>query len=234
MRGVVVPCRDGAVGEPCGLIREQARGFDLRGHVRQLELNRLKFGDGFAELLALLGVTHGAFVSALRHAQAERGNGNAAAVENLQAVDEAFAFFAEQIFRRDVAIGENDFAGVAGAQPELVFFLAGLEAGRSLLDDERGNAVALLCGVGDGHAHADVGVVAVGGEGFRAVDDPAAVLLHGHGARAAGVGAGFRLGERPAAEFLALGERDDVFLSFALRCRIYRCDWCRANCARRR
>ena len=110
----------------------------------------------------------------------------------------------------DLAIGENHFAGVAGAQAQLVFFFAGLESRRSLLDDERGNSVALFRWIGDGHAHADVGVMAVGGESFRAVDEPAAVLLHGRGARAACVGACFGFGERPAAEFFALRERRDV------------------------
>ena len=65
--------------------------------------------------------------------------------------------------------------------------------------------------VGDGHGHADVGVVAVGGEGLRAVEDPVLAVAHRHGARAAGVGAGFGLGERPAAELFALRQRDDVF-----------------------
>ena len=57
---VVIPRSDGAVGEPGGLIGQQPRRLDLRGHIRQLELNRLKFGDGFAELFALLRITHGA------------------------------------------------------------------------------------------------------------------------------------------------------------------------------
>ena len=60
--------------------------------------------------------------------------------------------------------------------------------------------------------HADIGVVAVGGERLRAVDDPAAVFLRGRGARAAGVGTGFGFGERPAAQLLALRERRDVLL----------------------
>ena len=141
---VVVAGGDGAVGEPCGAIGEQARRFDLRGHVRELELDGLKFGDGLAELFALLRVAHGTFVGALRHAEAERRDRDASAVENLQAVDEAFAFRAEEIFGGHAAIGEDDFAGVAGAQAELVFFLAGAKAGSSLLDDERGDAVVLL------------------------------------------------------------------------------------------
>ena len=40
--------------------------------------------------------------------------------------------------------------------------------------------------------------------------------MFGDGARAAGVGAGFRFGERPAAEFFALRQRHDVFLALRL------------------
>ena len=87
-----------AVGEPCRAIGQQARRLNFGGHVRQLELDGLKFGDGFAELLALLGVTQRGFISPLRHAQRESGDGNSAAIENLQGVDEPFAFLAEQIF----------------------------------------------------------------------------------------------------------------------------------------
>ena len=95
----------------------------------------------------------------------------------MQAVDEAFAFRAEEIFGGHAAIGEDDLAGVAGAQAELVFLLAGAKAGSSLLDDERRDAVVFLRGVGDGHGDANVGVVAVGGEGLRAVEDPGAVIF---------------------------------------------------------
>ena len=166
------------VGEPCGLIDEQAGGFDLRGHVGEFELDGLKFADGLAELFALLGVFHGGIEGALRHAQGERGDGDAAAIENLQAADEAFAFGAEKIFGGDAAIGENQFGSVAGAQAEFVFFFAGLEAGSSLFDDEGADAVGAFGFVGDGHDHADVGVVAVGVEGFGAVDDPVIAIAH--------------------------------------------------------
>src|ERR1700675_1318667 len=216
--GVVIAgsaLRNCLVREPGGLIREQPRGFDLRGHIRELELNGLKFGDSFAELFALLRIPKRAFVGALRHAKPERSDRDAAAVENLKAVDEAFAFLAEKVFRGHAAISENDFGSVARAQAEFVFLFAGAKAGSSLLDDERGNAVAFLRRVGDGHADAHVGVVPVGGEGLRAVDDPAPFFLRGAGARAACVRAGFRFRKRPAAEFLALRERLDVF--FLLR-----------------
>ncbi len=45
---------------------------------------------------------------------------------------------------------------------------------------------------------------------------PAAAGARRHGARAAGVGAGFGLGQRPAAELFALRQRHDVFLALRL------------------
>ena len=115
---------DRSVRQPSRVIDEQPRRLDFRGHVGQLELNGLKLADGFAELFALLRVFHRRFASALRHAQPQRRNRNAPAVENLQAIDESFALFAQQIFAGHKAIAENHFGGVAGAHSELVFFFA--------------------------------------------------------------------------------------------------------------
>ena len=131
----------GAIGEPGGVIDEHARGGDLRGHVGQLELNGLEFADGLAELLAFLGVFRGGVAGALRHAQRQRGDGDAPAVEDLQAVHEAVALLAQQIFLGHAAIAEDDFGSVARAHAQLVFLFAGAKAGRALFDDEGGDAV---------------------------------------------------------------------------------------------
>ena len=80
----------------------------------------------------------------MRHAQRQRRDRNASAVENLQAVDEAVALVAQKIFRGDAAIAENHFGSVAGAHSQLVFFFAGAKAGRALFHDKGGDAVGLL------------------------------------------------------------------------------------------
>ncbi len=80
-------------------------------------------------------------VCALGHADGERGDGDAAAIENLEAVDEAFALLAQQLGGGQAAVFEDHFAGGAGAHAELVFLLAGAEAGRALFDNEGGDAV---------------------------------------------------------------------------------------------
>ena len=92
---------------PCRAMSQQARGVDLRCHVGEFELDRLKFGDRLSELLSLLGIMQSRFISALRHADAERGDADAAAVQNFQRVDEAAAGFAEQVVFRNSAVVEN-------------------------------------------------------------------------------------------------------------------------------
>ena len=126
-------------------------------------------------------------VRALRHPDGERGDGDAAAVQHLQAVDEAVVQLAEQLLLGQAAVFEDHLAGGAGAQAELVFLLAGAETGRALFDDEGGDAVLRGGAIGDRHGDADVGVVRVGGEGLGAVEHPAAVFEHGLRARARGV-----------------------------------------------
>ena len=140
----IAPFRPWTVGEPGGAIDQPARGVDFGGHVRELELNGLEFADGFAELLAFLRVFGGGVAGALRHPQRERGDGDAPAVEDLQAVHEAVALLAQQIFLGHETIAEDNFGSVAGAHAQLVFLFAGAEAGRALLDDEGGDAVGPL------------------------------------------------------------------------------------------
>jgi len=175
-------------------------------------LDRPAFGDGFAELLSFARVTRGGREGALRHSERESGDGNSAAVQNLQTVFEAFAFGAEQLRGGNAAIAEDDFGRIAGAHAELVLFFARAKTGRVFFHDERGNSVRALRCIGDGHGHADAGIMPIGGESFRAVEHPGIAIADGDGARAAGVGAGFGLGERPAAERAALREGHDVFL----------------------
>ena len=130
--------------EDGGAQGEQARGVELGGHVGELPLDALKLGDGFAELAALFDVFQRGIEGAAADAEREGGDGDAAAVEDAHGVDEAFAFVAEQVFGGDLAVFEDQLAGVAGAEAELVFFFAGAEAGGALLDDEGGEAMRAL------------------------------------------------------------------------------------------
>ena len=71
------------------------------------------------------------------------------------------------------AIGEDHFAGGAGAHAELVFLLADLKPGRAFFQNERGNSVRRCAAIRHRHGDANVGDVRVGGEGLAAVEHPA-------------------------------------------------------------
>src|SRR6266702_4234505 len=73
------------------------------------ETGGLIFADGLTELFALLRVFHGGVERSLRHAERERGDGDASTVKNFEAADEAFAFRTEKIFARHFAIREDHF-----------------------------------------------------------------------------------------------------------------------------
>ena len=77
-------------------------------------------------------------------------------------------------------------------------------------------AVSLRRFVGDGENHADVGVVAIGAESFGSVQHPLVFGAHGRAARAAGIGAGARFGERPGADELAFRQLRNVLASLFL------------------
>src|SRR5438093_7713641 len=188
---------------------EKAAGIDFCRHVRQFELNRLKFRDRLAELFPLFGVLERGFVGALRHSDGERGDADSAAIEHLERVDKALARLSQKIFFRHAAIFENDGRRVAGSQSELVFFLARKETGHAFLEDESGDAAVSGRPVGHSHRDTDIAVGAVCGEGLLAVENPAIAIQYRGRLSAGGVAAGFRFGETPRSKLFAFSERSD-------------------------
>ena len=166
-----------------------------------------------AELLALLGILQRGFICSLGRSDRQRGDGDAPAVENTQAIDEPLAALTEQLRFREAAIGEHDFAGSAGAHSELVLLLADAEAGHSLFEDERGDAMLRRAAIGNRHGDADIGVLGIGSEDLAAVQYPAGAVLHGFGARSGGIGAGFSFSQRPGADPLASRQFRNVLLT---------------------
>ncbi len=198
------------VFHPRGAIRQQAGGVDFGGEVGEFPLDGLELADGFAELLALLGVPQRRFVRALGHAEPERGDRNSSAVEHAHGVDKSVAFLAEQVFHGDLAVLENHFRGIAGAQAEFVFLLPRTEALGSLLDHERRKSVRVRRFIRHGDDDHHVGVMSVGDERLAAVQHPLIALADGRAARASGVGAGTGFGESPAADPFAGREFGNV------------------------
>ena len=97
----------------------------MRGRVvGELPLDRLERGDRLAELAALLRVVARRLVGALREADRQRGDADAAGVEHLQRVDEALPLLAEQLragTRQSLKI--TSLVSLA-RMPELVLLLA--------------------------------------------------------------------------------------------------------------
>src|SRR5438876_10230065 len=102
-------------------MHQKTRSGNLRCHVGKLELDRLKLGDRLSELLALLCVMQRGFICALRHAHGQCSDADSAAVKNLQGVDEAVAWLAEQVLFRNAAIVKDDGRGVTGPESKCVF-----------------------------------------------------------------------------------------------------------------
>ena len=72
----------------------------------------------------------------------------------------------------DLDLLEDQLGGVGRVQPHLLDLLAGAEAGRAALDDERGQPLGLLLGAGRREHDEDLADRALRDEGLRAVDDP--------------------------------------------------------------
>ncbi len=195
--------------------REQPGRIDFGRHVRQLPLDRLELTDRFPELPPLPRIIQRRFISSLRHSQPQRRDGYAPAIENPHRVDEPVAFFAQQVFQRNLAVFEDELRRVAGAQAELVLFLARLESLCSFFDDESRKAVRMGCLVGHRNYHHNVGVMPVRAEGLRAVQHPLVALADRRAARAPCIGSRARLRQPPRANELPRCQLGDV-LAFLL------------------
>ena len=112
--------RPSAVLQPRGLVYQSAGGLDLGRHVGQLELHRLEAADGAAELLALLGVAETQLERALCHAEPQRGDADAAAIQDLEELLEAVAARAEQVFLSHPAAVERQLTGIGRSPAHLL------------------------------------------------------------------------------------------------------------------
>ena len=177
----------------------QARGFDLGGHLRDLELDALEFGDGFAELLALLRVLAGVFPGAAGQPDHLRADADAAFVQRLDGDLVSLADFAQHILLRHAAVFENQLAGGRGADAQLVFLLADGESGEIFLDHEGGDAFVSGRGIDGGEEDEDAGFLAVGDPELAAVENVVAALEFRAGLQRECVGAGAGFAERVGA-----------------------------------
>ena len=147
-------------------------------HLRDLLADQAEVGDGLAESLALLGVGDGMLQRGARAADAARAQLEAADVENVEGDDVAFADVAENVLHRHLAVVQDERRSGRAANAHLLFFVADGEAGEILLDQERGELLAVNFGE-DGE---QVGEVGVGDPHLLAVQDVVLAVGREHGA----------------------------------------------------
>ena len=126
----------------------------------------------------------------------------------LHELDEALAFLeAEQVLGRQRDILEEQLRGVGGIEAELLELAAAAETRRvGGFHHHQRDALGALLRIGLGDDDDQVGVLAVGDEGLRAVEQVAVALLHRRGADVLQVGAGAGLAHGDGADHLAAGE----------------------------
>src|SRR6185503_18590806 len=216
--------RDAVAPHPRRPPDEQARGLDLRGDIGEHLLDALLLqqrpavGRG-----AAVEVVERPLVSRARDADRaraherardlERGQraGGAAALPAAGALQLALELVeaAEQVIHGHAHVLEHDLGGLRGADAELVFLLAHGQAGRALLDHERGLAAVAERRVDGRDDDVDVGDAAVGDEDLGAVQDPLVALAPRGGAQRLDVRAGAGLGDRVGAEPDLVAEAED-------------------------
>ena len=137
-------------------------------------------------------------------------------------VVEALADLAEHAIGRDADVFEGQFAGIRGVHPHLLQLRRDGEAGDLLTalvaevhDEQRDPLVAglrvRLCDEDD-----EVGARAIGDEGLGAVDHVLVPIADRGGADSGDIGSGAGLGDRQAADLLALDPGDEVALLLLL------------------
>ncbi|MNM80956.1 hypothetical protein D3C81_929390 [compost metagenome] len=188
------------------LVRGQAHhlpaGGEVGEHVGELELQGLELGQRLAELLAFLDIAQRLLQRGLGGAEGAAGDVQAAAVQSLHGVDEALAFRADAVARRNAHAFESDGAGRLRLPAHLVLVAAIADAFGVGRHQEAGDALgAVLAGARHDDQH--VGAAGAGDEGLGAVQHVFVALTASAGAQARGVGAGVRFGQAVGGEQFA-------------------------------
>src|SRR5215211_3926192 len=201
---------EAVVEHPRSLPGEQARGLDLRRHVRDEEVDALVHGDRDVEGDTLLRIVDRIVEGRLGDADRARRRAGPCEVERRHRDLEAFALLAESVRGRDDDVGEGERGGVRRALAHLVEVLLERDAGRVHRHDERRQAAVALVRIGLGEDDRPRRLARIRDERLRAVEDVlVAAPLRGRldpGDVRARVG----LAEAEGAEDRLLDERDET------------------------
>jgi hypothetical protein len=160
-----------------GLVRERARGLELRMQVDELVLPVLALDDRLAERLALAAV-----LDCLIHRELEPGaradaRDEALRLEVLHQVHEALVGLAEHVSLRHAHVLERELRGVARVVADLLQLLRHAETLRLRRDEEEAAAVRPGLRVRLHEERHEVRARAVRDVRLRAVDDPVVAVL---------------------------------------------------------
>src|SRR5438105_7275948 len=140
-------------------------------------LHGLELRDRLAELLSIARVRDRVIERALRQADHLRADADAPFVQRLDRDLVAFADLAEDVRARDAALVEQQLAGAARADTELVLFFADGEPFDAALDEKRSDAAITGLRIHIREDDEEAGLVAVGDPQLASGDHPLAVAL---------------------------------------------------------
>src|SRR5688572_1792984 len=165
------------IGEIRGAPDEKARSVDLGRHVGEHPLDRLKVGDLFSELAAILRVAQRFLETAARYPHTERPDPDPRPLEDLERVNEAVIDLAESILIRDLDIFEVELGGVRRTHPELPVDRSLRKTFDASFNDERGDPVLFLVRRRLGENDEDFTNRPLGDEVFGPIQDPTITVL---------------------------------------------------------
>ena len=204
----------------CTVISEHFCDSRLGLAFGKLELGVLEVEDRLAECLAAFDIIDGLVDRALDHADALEADDVALLRQFLHQLDEALALFpAKQVSGGHADVIKEQLGGVSGMLADLVEVTATAETALSFdglcLDTDDRDALGALARIGLDAEQDQVSCLAVGDEGFRAVDDVMIAVALGGGFHALKVGAGAGLGHRDGSDEVARADlRQPALLLF--------------------
>ena len=217
LRGACARFRGMRVLQPRRIMRQAARGLDLRLHIRNHPLNGLKLANVFAKGLALLRVLDGFFQRPLREADSLRGDPDAPAIQRAESNLQPLPFFSQTIFHRHHAIVQQNLHRWRRPLPHFVLMPPHAKPGKTWFNEKRADAFAARRRIGFRKHNQHACGVSVRHPGFCSVELVAIANAHGTRLNSGSIGTRGRLRQAKRSECFAGGHAPQIF--FLLRFR---------------
>src|SRR5579884_3440494 len=203
--------------EPRRIVRQPARRLDLRLHVRNHPLNRLKLADGFPKCPPLLRVLDRFLQRALRQPDGLRRNPDPPSVQRAQRDLQPLSFFSEAIRGRHFALVQQNLNRGRRPLAHLVLVPPNLESLEGRLDqkgaDSPSASLRIALRKNDVHAR----VAAVRHPGLRAGKAIHRAIPHRSRLNPRRIRSRSRFRQTEGAENFAAGETRQVFFLLLVR-----------------